>query len=76
MKSFIETMKDVANTTYTDNGAKAYSSTQGGNVLDLFARIGSLRSAAADEIISAWQAARTEDKELADSIVNTISTKY
>lgn len=69
MKNFVETMKDIANTTYTDNGAKAYSSTRGGTVLDLFGRIGSMRSVSDTEIVSAWQAARAEDKELADNMV-------
>lgn len=52
----------------TANGAKAYSSTQGGAVLDLFSCIGTLRNDT-DKAVSMWRAARNEDKELADNLI-------
>lgn len=66
--TFVDEMNRLANTTYTENGARAYKSTE--NVLlDLFARIGALRSADREEILNLWRDARAADKELADNMV-------
>ena len=68
MSNFANLMNQVANTTYTNNGAVANKST-GTSLLDLFARVGSLRGASDKEIISLWEAARNEDRELADNMI-------
>lgn len=68
MGNFVDEMNRLANATYTDNGAFAYKSTD--NVLlDLFARIGALRNAPEEEILTLWRDARAADKELADNMV-------
>ena len=53
-----------SNMTYTENGAKVYSST-GAALLDLFANIGSLRSRSEQEIIEKFEAAYNENPLLA-----------
>ena len=66
--SFSDTFRNAANRTYTENGALAHKTT-GNKVLDLFARIGGMRNESEQEIINAFDAARNEDKELADNMV-------
>ena len=68
MSNFANLMNEIANTTCTTNGAVANKST-GTSLLDLFARVGSLRDASDKEIISLWEAARNEDRELADNMI-------
>lgn len=68
MKNFIETIKDLCDSKFTDNGAFAYSTT-GSRVLNLFALVGTMRQLSEAEIIEKYLAARSEDKELADKII-------
>lgn len=69
MSKFSDIFSATASQKLTENGAKAYSSTGGGKLLDLFAKIGGLRNADLKDIISMWEAARNEDKELADNLI-------
>lgn len=66
--SFSEAFKVVSSRKETENGGVAFSST-GSDVLNLFSMVGALRSRDDAEIIQMYDAARHEDKELADSIV-------
>lgn len=66
--NFADAMRAQTNTTRTENGARAYTTTGSAN-LDLFARIGGLRRAGEYEILSAWRAARAEDSTLADNMI-------
>ena len=66
--NFSDSMRNAANITTTENGAFAYKTTTSA-VLDLFSRIGGMRSASDNEIEAAYLRARDEDKELADNII-------
>ena len=66
--SFSNVFKANSNVTKTENGAPCYSTT-GNLVLNLFARVGSLRNASEDEINTLYLDARNYDKELADNII-------
>lgn len=66
---FTDTFKRNANIKETENGGRAFSSTGGGELLDLFSTIGGKRKASAEEIEIAWLGARVEDKELADNLI-------
>lgn len=68
MSIFADSMRAQANMTTTENGAAVYKTTKN-PVLDLFARIGGLRDADANEIERLWLDARNFDKELADNMV-------
>lgn len=68
MGNFTDMAKTLSNTKYTENGAIAYQSTNGGTLLDLFGTIGGMRGRI-DDVIIKWHAARKEDKELADNLV-------
>ena len=60
----LQYLKQEANRTFTENGAKTYASTQS-DCLDLFATIGALRSEEAAEILARFQRAFAEDRDLA-----------
>lgn len=66
--SFAKDFRNGANWTTTENGA-AVRSTTGDAVLNLFARIGGLRNAEADELTRLYLDARNADKELADNMI-------
>lgn len=66
--NFSEAFKVAASQTVTENGGKCFSST-GSDLLNLFSTVGGLRSVSEDKIIEMYQAARNEDKELADNLV-------
>ena len=61
-------MKEEANYTRTENGAKTYRSTLSG-CLDFFASAGAMRKAPEDEIISRFLRAFAEDRTLAMKIL-------
>lgn len=67
--AFTDTFKKNANIKETENGGRAFSSTNGGALLDLFSMIGGKRKAPAEELEKLWLAARVEDKELADNLI-------
>ena len=67
--NFATMAKAAADCTYTENGGKAFSTTGGGSLLDLFANIGGMRKRDELDIVSAWAAARKENKELADNLI-------
>lgn len=69
MSNFADVMRTKANETLTENGAVAYRSTNGGALLDLYAKAGSLRRWSAEDIISDWKAARKDNEELADNLI-------
>lgn len=60
----LEYLKKEANRALTENGAETYASTQSA-CLDLFATIGALRAAEDDEILTRFQRAFAEDRDLA-----------
>ena len=64
----LKLLKRQANKTYTENGAVTFR-TSFSNCLDLFARIGALRNASEEAIISAFAAAYFEDADLAMKIL-------
>ena len=66
--NFSNAFRNNTNVTSTENGARVYSST-GNSVLDLFGRIGGMRSASEYELINAYNTARRENKELADNMI-------
>jgi hypothetical protein len=57
-------LKNLANRTHTENGAAALRTT-GDECLDLFATIGALRNASADEIAARFVRAYAENPEVA-----------
>lgn len=61
---FIKNFIDESYAKYTENGAKAYSST-GKDLLDLFSTIGALRSRSEKEIVEKFKKAYNEDSEIA-----------
>lgn len=65
---FIETAREMADEKFTLNGAKAYNTTGGGKILDLFSTISTMRKNP-DAAATAWKEARNEDKELADNLI-------
>ena len=67
--AFTDTFKKNSLIKETENGGRAFSSTNGGALLDLFSTIGGKRRASAEEIEKMWLAARVEDKELADNLI-------
>ena len=67
--AFTDTFKRNSLIKETENGGRAFSSTNGGALLDLFSTIGGKRRASAEEIEKMWLAARVEDKELADNLI-------
>lgn len=68
MGNFANSFRQASNWTTTENGAAVKSST-GSSLLNLFARIGGMRTADEREIVRMWQDARRENKELADNLV-------
>lgn len=60
----LEYIKNEANRTYTENGARTHSTTCS-DCLDLFATVGALRSADEQEILSRFVRAYTENPDLA-----------
>ena len=60
----LEYIKNEANRTYTENGARTHS-TACSDCLDLFATVGALRSADEQEILSRFVRAYTENPDLA-----------
>jgi len=68
MSNFANSFRGNTNVTSTENGAKVYSST-GNAVLNLFARIGGMRSASEAELNRMYLDARNTDKELADNMI-------
>ena len=66
--NFVNAVKDLCDSKFTDNGAFAYSTT-GSKVLNLFCLIGTMRQLSEGEIIEKYLAARAEDKELTDNII-------
>lgn len=68
MSNFAKAFENAANTTYTENGNVAWSTTSNA-LLDLFACIGGMRQRGQADIVNMWTAARTEDKELADNLI-------
>ena len=64
MNSFIENLENVSNMKYTENGARAYSTTKSA-VYDLFALGGAYRNRTEDEKIRLFQNALAEDATLA-----------
>lgn len=69
MSNFANAMRVQSNQTRTENGGIAYSTTKGGALLDLYAKIGGMRKRDASAIISDWRAARAENPTLADNLV-------
>ena len=61
-------LKNEMNTTYTENGAVTYTTTDS-DCLDLFASIGALRHAGEEEIIARFTRAFTEDRDIAMKIL-------
>lgn len=61
-------MKTKANKTYTENGAVTYRTTAS-DCLDLFARIGAMRNASEQDIISCFSRAYIENPDLAMKIL-------
>ena len=68
MSNFANSFRNQTNVTYTENGAKVYSTT-GNPVLNLFARIGGMRKATESELNRMYLDARNSDKELADNMI-------
>lgn len=68
MSNFVNMAKRVNDITMTANGAKAFRSTGGGALLDLFAVIGGKRNDPSS-VVPMWREARAEDKELADNLI-------
>lgn len=68
MKNFIDVMKEIENTTFTENGGRACKST-GSDLLNLFATIGALRTRTEFDICDMWRKARQENETLADNII-------
>ena len=64
----LNTIKDEANITRTENGAKAFRSTEN-FCLDLFSSIGALRNADETDIINQFIRAYTENADLAMKIL-------
>lgn len=67
--SFADMFKNEAIKTYTENGGRCFNTTDGGDLLDLFANIGGMRNREDIDIIQTWKAARRENEELADNLV-------
>lgn len=68
MSNFINTIDKMEDETVTKNGCRAFKTSGGGAVLDLFGIISSLRDNP-DKAVRMWNAAREEDKELADNLI-------
>lgn len=66
--NFANAVKTNTNTKYTENGARAYSTT-GKALLDLFAQIGALRPRTEDEIANKYAAAFAADPLLATKML-------
>lgn len=64
----LECIKNESNMTLTENGAATYEST-GSDCVDLFAAIGALRSASADEIVVRFMRAYTKNPDVAMKIL-------
>ena len=60
----LEHLKKESNMTVTENGAKAYV-TSNSDCLDLFATVGALRNASDSEIVTRFVRAFTEDRDIA-----------
>lgn len=67
--NFAEAFKNEADKTYTENHGRAFNTTNGGDLLDLFANIGGMRNRPDSDIIESWLAARRENEELADNLI-------
>ena len=69
MNKFVENAKVVGSRKFTENGGDAFSSTNGGALLDLFGVVGALRTRADFEIESKFAAACKENLELATRLM-------
>ena len=67
--NFATAMHNVGTHKLTENGAFAYNSTNQGDLLDLFAQIGALRTRSEREIEQKFAAAFSEDKLLATKML-------
>lgn len=67
-ENFINAIKNETNVSITENGARAYKTTNS-DLLDLFATIGALRSRPSQEIINKFTKAFAEDNLLAMKIL-------
>lgn len=68
MSNFANLFNRISDTTYTENGNVAWSTTRNA-LLDLFAGIGGMRQRDENDILAMWKAAREEDKELSDNLI-------
>lgn len=68
MSNFSNAFRNQTNVTRTENGAFAYSTT-GNACLNLFARIGGMRSASDSELVRLYRDARLTDETLADNMI-------
>lgn len=66
--NFIDIFDDKTKEVQTENGARAWSTTNS-KVLDFFAIIGGMRERSEEDIVKLYRAARDEDKELADKVI-------
>ena len=66
--NFSEVIKENATRTYTENGAKAYSTT-GNKLLDLFSTVGALRTRTKEEIEEKFRLAFEEDNLLTTKLL-------
>ena len=69
MNTFANVMREMGTMTLTENGGKAFSTTGGGALLDLFANIGGMRGRSDADIISQWRSAYRENPELASNLI-------
>lgn len=68
MSNFANLFGRISDTTLTENGGLAYSTTSNA-LLDLFATIGAMRWRDVSDVITMWHEARQVDRELADNLV-------
>lgn len=61
--NFIDSLKEISNYTYTENGAIAYKST-GNKVLDAFGSLGSMKNSSVEDILNTFYNSFYEDREL------------
>ena len=63
-EDFLKELKEMDNFTFTENGAVALKST-GNAVLDAFGKLGAMKNSDADDILTTFYSALTENQELA-----------
>jgi hypothetical protein len=64
MSDYLNSLEEISNAAYTENGALSYATTLS-DCLDLFATIGALRNASDEEIIERFDKAWAENPDLA-----------